>query len=35
MDDERQIRRLLTAYSDLEIVTFEKLYEISKNRLLI
>jgi hypothetical protein len=34
-DDERQVRRLMTSYTDLEIITFDKLYKICKERPLI
>jgi hypothetical protein len=33
--DERQLRRMMTCYSDLEIVTFNKLYEIARSRILL
>jgi hypothetical protein len=34
-EDERQIRRLMTSYSDLKIIPFNQLYKICKERILI
>ncbi len=34
-NDERQVRRLMTSYTDLKIMTFDQLYRVSKERLLI
>lgn len=34
-DDERQLRRLMTAYSDVDIVTFDQLLCLAQTRLLI
>lgn len=33
--DERQLRRLMTAYTDIDILTFDHLLDIAKSRLLI
>jgi len=35
VQNERELRRLMTAYLDLSIITFDKLIEVAKNRLLI
>jgi hypothetical protein len=35
LDDQRQLRRLMTAYSDLSVLTFDQLLQIAKSRLLI
>jgi hypothetical protein len=33
--DERQKRRMMTAYSDVSVVTFDELFKIARSRLLI
>jgi hypothetical protein len=33
--DERQLRRLMTFYTDIQVLTFDKLLELAKSRLLI
>ncbi len=34
-DDERQLRRLMTAYADVEVITFDQLLRLAQTRLLI
>lgn len=35
LEDERQLRRLMTAYSDISVITFDQLLRIARSRLLI